>query len=571
MAAEVAVPAVPVPVERARVDAARPVARSIEWHLGALCVLLAVPILAFVGWLLWQYGGAERLRLERQGAERLHKIAAAVERDLAVQSAMTELAGYSPPMQSDDLSAIDRAARELARALDILVVLRRPDGSPIVHTGTPPGTALPAARRDEDALVLERRRPVASNLFEDPVAGGPLIAITAPVLRPGTGAVAFLLTLAFRPERILQAMAPESGAGTLTLVLDGAGRVIASSRPEEVAVGRALPALAAAASAPAGPFRASIPDGEPVVAHHARLSGADWTVVVATTEETLQAPLRRFLLQLLGVGLALGLLSPVLAWTFGRRITGAMRELRDGAVRLGGGRPVPALETPVTQVNEVAAALRAAAREIEDGRDRLNLLNRELQHRVKNNLATVQAVIGATARGTTSVEEFHHALLQRIRSLSETHDLLSGGAAAAASFAALVEKELRPYADAGEDRVTLCGEDLPLSAAVAVPVGMIVHELATNAVKYGALAAPGGRLAVTWNTVERCGRIAFTVEWRESDVPSVAPPEGEGFGSVLLARIARQLDAVLERDYSPAGLTVRLTVPLEPADPGGRP
>ncbi len=109
-------------------DRPRTSARPVEWHLGALCTIVVLPLLGFVGLLLWQYTGAERLRLRQQEADLLHAVTVAVERDLAAQGAMVELAAHSPALLSEDLPSIRRAMGELAGALDIRIALATPAG-----------------------------------------------------------------------------------------------------------------------------------------------------------------------------------------------------------------------------------------------------------------------------------------------------------------------------------------------------------------------------------------------------------------------------------------------------------
>ena len=127
-----------------------------------------------------------------------------------------------------------------------------------------------------------------------------------------------------------------------------------------------------------------------------------------------------------------------------------------------------------------------------------SLLIRELHHRVKNTLATVQAVVGATARSALSIDDFYQAFVGRIISLANTHSLLTEAVWQTASLREIMEKELRPYNDARGERITLDGPAVELPSEAAVPIGMAIHELTTNAAKYGALSVPRGRVSVSW-------------------------------------------------------------------------
>ncbi len=538
-------------------------ARPVEWHLVALCTVVILPILGFVGLLLWHYTSAERQRLQQQGIELLHNVTVTVEKDLAVQGAMIELAAHSPALLSEDLASIRPAMSELARALDMRIMLRSTTGDVLFNSARPQDPSLGRQEREEDRLVLSAKRPVASNLFSDPSSPDPLVAITAPVMRLGTRDVVYLLSFGFSPRRISHAISREAiRPGALALVLDGGGRVIATSAPNEIQFGQALPAATSVVAGVSGPFQAEAPDGTRLVGHYRRLNGADWTIVAALDEEVLAAPMWRFLLQLGTIGLTTCLLSLVLALTFGGRIARAIGELRGAAAALERGGPVAFSDTSVTQVNEAGRALSSAAHAIGRSQERQAFLNRELHHRVKNNLATVQAVVNSVARSSDSLASFKSAIYGRLGSLAKTHDLLVVNGWHGASLKDILESELQPYRGDGAQRVELAGPPVQLSTDAALPVAMLVHELVTNAVKYGALSVPSGRLRVTWVLSQDTDTPVITLDWVETGGPRVHDPAREGFGSKLLERVSRQLNGTVTREFAAEGLRLRLTAPL---------
>ncbi|MEA1831443.1 HWE histidine kinase domain-containing protein [Methylobacterium durans] len=202
--------------------------------------------------------------------------------------------------------------------------------------------------------------------------------------------------------------------------------------------------------------------------------------------------------------------------------------------------------------------------------ERQSLLIRELHHRVKNTLATVQAIVGSTARTASSIESFYEAFVGRIMSLAHTHSVLTEDTWQTASLRSLLVNELKPYAegpmDGGADgRVTLEGPPVDLASEIAVPIGMAIHELTTNAAKYGALSTRGGRVAVSWSVQPggRAGILHFA--WRESGGPPVEPPRRQGFGSRLLQRVlTTQVQAEVTTDYAPEGFSLTMLAPLPP-------
>jgi PAS domain S-box-containing protein len=199
--------------------------------------------------------------------------------------------------------------------------------------------------------------------------------------------------------------------------------------------------------------------------------------------------------------------------------------------------------------------------------ERQSLLIRELHHRVKNTLATVQAIVGSTARTSSTIDEFYRAFVGRIVSLARTHSLLTEDKWQMVPLRKLLADELRPY-DEGGKRILLRGPEVELWSDLAVPIGMAIHELTTNAAKYGALSRREGRVEVGWDvSTQEDGGRRLELEWLERGGPRVAQPKQQGFGSRLLQRVlTTQLQAEIEIDFEPDGLRLRLTAPL-PARP----
>lgn len=195
-----------------------------------------------------------------------------------------------------------------------------------------------------------------------------------------------------------------------------------------------------------------------------------------------------------------------------------------------------------------------------------SLLIRELHHRVKNTLATVQAVVGATARSALSIDDFYQAFVGRIISLANTHSLLTEAVWQTASLREILEKELRPYNDVRGERIALNGPAVELPSDAAVPIGMAIHELTTNAAKYGALSVPRGKVAVSWEAEPAEDGMRLRLVWEERGGPEVSAPTRQGFGSRLLHRVlATQLNAKVDMDFRSDGLRVALDAILKQA------
>ena len=189
-----------------------------------------------------------------------------------------------------------------------------------------------------------------------------------------------------------------------------------------------------------------------------------------------------------------------------------------------------------------------------------NTLTRELNHRVKNTLANVLSIIALTRRRAATLDEFADGLDGRIRALSATHDLLTKSDWGATPIRALMEAELNPYSPQSEQAITIAGPDVELAPNDALSLGLAIHELATNAAKYGALSTPDGHVAVNW---VRPAEDLVLVEWRESGGPPVTRPERRGFGTDLIERVvAQELRQPVKLEFAPDGVRCWLTIPV---------
>ena len=189
-----------------------------------------------------------------------------------------------------------------------------------------------------------------------------------------------------------------------------------------------------------------------------------------------------------------------------------------------------------------------------------NSLTRELNHRVKNTLANVLSIMALTRRRAKSLEEFADGLDGRIRALSATHDLLTKSDWGTTPVRAVVEAELLPYAQDSDHQVELQGPEIELAPNDALSLGLAMHELATNAAKYGALSRTGGKVSTHWKLVSP-GLVR--IEWQESGGPAVSPQRGRGFGTDLIERIvAHELKNPVELEFAEEGVRCVLTVPV---------
>ena len=181
---------------------------------------------------------------------------------------------------------------------------------------------------------------------------------------------------------------------------------------------------------------------------------------------------------------------------------------------------------------------------------------------MKNTLAILQAIAVQTFRGATRLER--EKFEGRLGALAEAHNLLSTEKWQGSELAEVIKRVLQPYVLSNPERVKMFGPVVPLSPRLAVVLSMIVHEIATNAAKYGALSNEGGQIAVDWEVLELDGGRKLRMIWREAGGPPVVAPVQRGFGSRLIERSARdQLGGEATVDFLPRGVVYTVLASLE--------
>jgi len=194
--------------------------------------------------------------------------------------------------------------------------------------------------------------------------------------------------------------------------------------------------------------------------------------------------------------------------------------------------------------------------------DHQQLLLRELDHRVKNILSVVQAIAQQTFRKATSIDDAYEVFRGRLMAVAQAQDVLVSQDADGATLLEIIEGALRG-SGVSPDRVKATGPETKISARNAVTISLAIHELCTNAFKYGALSVEGGTVAITWGIGADINGRNFMFEWRETGGPHVVPPQRKGFGSSLLERgLASDLGGKITLEYAPAGVVCSFAAPL---------
>jgi two-component sensor histidine kinase len=199
--------------------------------------------------------------------------------------------------------------------------------------------------------------------------------------------------------------------------------------------------------------------------------------------------------------------------------------------------------------------------QVADSERRQRLLIDELNHRVKNTLAAVQSISRQSAKRAGSIDDFRELFEARLIALSQTHNALTRSSWERARLEELLQQQLGPYP---KEQVELNGPDVNLAPREALALGMVFHELATNAAKYGALSVPGGCVRLNWKVVSGGARAQLLLDWVETGGPAVEAPSRRGFGlRMVQGAVLGELGGAADLRFEPAGFHAALSIPLD--------
>ncbi len=554
--------AIPTPDEAIR----RPARTGLTVWLLLLAAMLTLPLLGVaVAALLRDHDNARR-RSEDQLVMQARALAFTVDSQLATAAAVARTLAHSVLLARGDLVSfrtdMDAAAATLPGAL-ITLVSRQ--AHQMLTTRLPPGEVVPPGTLATASIIaLGTGRDTISDLFVAVVTKRVNLAITALVPAPGDaaatdpGSVSVVLHAdSFVPMLQAQAHAP----GWVAMLADRQLRIVGrSENAEQFTYLRRVPPEVAAAQqlVETGVARVVRPNGVVALDAFARAPVSGYLVVIGMPESELAETLSRSLLAVVAVAAPVILLGFGLALWLGRLLARAI-----------GGLALPEGQTPkglhFREVDRIAERLASAERW------RLVLMQ-EMNHRVKNTLMTVQAVASQTLRSAEGDPElFRQTFMARLATLARALDLLTATTSHGAAIEDTLRAGLAPWLEAGTHTMRLTvRHDFHCNARQTQALILALHELGTNAAKYGALTRPGG--SVTLDCAMGPDGVAVLF-WQEAGGPEVPPtPRRRGFGSRLLDVILPQdlgLGATVRRELAPDGLRACIRFrPMAPNSPG---
>jgi two-component sensor histidine kinase len=534
-------------------------------YLIALAVGIALPLLIFVGFLMMQLEDHERDILSSDTAEDAQLISRSVDRELQDMATTLRLLVTSPELEAGDLRSFHNRTQNSLRSNSLFVILANADGQLRLNTRVPFETPL-GKTSNMAALqsVLRSQVTEVSDVFLGATSGNWVFNVAAPLPKDisYSGSVMIITQNAEDLKKLLST--DGLPAGWSAAVLDGSGHVVTSVGAHALGPGAAFPGNTLRLMTG---FKGTIEDmegKERQMYGYAQITGWTWKAVVWGPIDAAQGNIIATWRQLVLGGSIFLAISALIAWLVARQLRLPIQQIAQMAARIGAGEIVSPVQTKITEANQVAIALSNASFDRSQAEDRIHLILHELVHRTKNILTLVQAMMRQLARKGTTMAEFQDAIGTRLQGLAKSIEALAREQWAGVPIRRVCEIHMSTFAEAA-DRVSVDGEDFVLKAEAVQNLGLVLHELATNSVKYGALSSPQGRVRIFWTTQAEPGadEPVLRLVWEETGGPPVSEPSETGFGTTIIKRhAAASFAGQVEVEFRPQGLHWCLTAPL---------
>jgi two-component sensor histidine kinase len=497
---------------------------SLPVRLVLLVAGTTLPLILFAAAIVFSHYQRDREDASRRVLATIRSIRLVLDAEMQRMTGGLQVMSLTNALRDGDFEEFRRITKgflDQYREGGVVLVADR-EGRQVFSSATTDTASLPTRNNREIVeKIFTEKKPLYSNLFVGAVKKKLIITVEVPVFRDGE----VIYDMSFSPpielfQDIINTQRPSEN-WTMS-ILDAEGTNFARvPNPEQTIGKRASPTLYAAMFQKS---EATLPtvtlEGVPLITAFMRSSLTGWTVAGGIAEATLVGPLWRNL---------------------------AITSLIGGLLLLVG----------------LAFAVRMATA-IARGEMLHNLLVEELNHRVKNTLAILQSIAAQTFRSASRAER--QTFEGRIGALAEAHNLLSREKWRGSELQEVAGRVLQPYALSNPGRIRMSGPKVPLSPRQAVVMSMIVHEIATNAAKYGALSNESGTVSLDWTMVEENPVRRLRLTWTEAGGPRVVAPVQRGFGSRLIERSARdQLGGDATVDFLPRGVIYTVNCSLDPA------
>lgn len=532
-------------------------------YLIALAVVIALPLIAFVVFLILRLEDQQREILNSDTQDDARSLARAIDQELRDSATTLRLIATAPELETGELAAFHNRTQASLKGSNRYILLSDRSGQQLVNTRVVVGSELPMiSNMDGLKAALGTGQVHVSNIFFGNLSKRWVFNVLLPLPQslPRAGGGALILTQ--NAEDLQRLISPEGlPKGWSVAVLDRTGHVVTSTA---AGAGEPSPIPMPTLELMTG-TSGTIEDvggHERLMYGYARLDPWGWKVVVWGSIDAAQATIMstwRYFAIGSAAFLSVGLL---IAYLLARQLRAPIREIAAMAERIGRGEIVSPVQTRLEEANQVAIALSNASFDRSEAEDRAHLIMHELVHRTKNIMTLIQAMMRQLARKETDITSFQRAIGERLQGLGRSIELLAQEQWAGVPITRVVTLHLEAFAEA-QNRVHVHGQDFVLRAEAVQNLGLILHELATNSVKYGALSVTEGKVDLTWHLQENEGEEPrLKIDWVELNGPPAEEPSSTGFGTTIIRRhAAAAFNGHVEVDYLASGFRWSLTGP----------
>ncbi|GGE24129.1 histidine kinase [Aureimonas endophytica] len=526
-------------------------------HVTIFALAIIVPALLFSAFLILRFSQQQADIAEEQVAEAAEILSDTIDRELSTMITMARVLAASPAIDSGDLADFNARTRSaLAATSPSDALLIDPDLRIVADTrrdgiGEPEASAETAMAE----AVFQTRQPLVSDVFHSDRSNDFVFHVAVPVIRDDRVVYALAVTRSAKDLGSFVARRNLPATWSAVVVDRQHHRVVAAlATGGKLRENRDVDFTNPSIDLSLGELER---DDLIKADFTSTLSG--WTTLVAVPDAVIGQPITRsWWLLIFAVLLLLGF-SAGMAALFGRRLVEPIAALAHQADAIGKGRPAHPVGTSIAEIGDVSRVLAQASRERREAEEQSRFLMREMTHRAKNQYALIAAIARRAAKESANTTEFLDTLSEALNSLARSADLLAGRGWESVPLAELVASQLKAFGAADAGQFVIAGPPLQLNPTAAQTIGLALHELATNAAKYGALSVPDGHVSIHWSAGER-----FELTWREIDGPPVQAPKRSGFGTLVVQKMtARGLGGSVDMDFAPSGVVWTLHCPVD--------
>jgi two-component sensor histidine kinase len=536
-----------------------------------LVLLAAVPVFALEAYYELQVREQRRAEIGQQVQQMADLVAGQLDRMIEGAQTVLVTLGHFPSIRGRHVETCNDTLIRLAARFPNLdtVGVAGPDGV-VVCNSVPRSPPLNVADRPYFQRAMQTKSLTMSDLLVGQLSGRKLLTLVQPTLDE-RGAVETVLILTLDPRAISELLhrvpLPEDA---IIGVLDSSGRHVARVPYLPAAIGESLPDPALFERLAGHAKGHLVGRGEDGVARfygfaHSAVA-ADLVAYVALAGDPMFAAADRLFLRRVALSGVAFVLAGIAAFWFGSYVVRRpIMKLRSAMQRVAAGDLSVRAEVAsgIEELSELAASFDEMARKRRHAEEQQQILLRELNHRMKNSFAAVRSIAAQTLSHAADQEEFQRAFDGRLAALSRASTLLTAGNWQVADLRSLIEATLEPFRT--QSNLRLHGPRVTLPSEATLTLGLVLHELATNAAKYGAFSVPQGRVEIAWAMQSEADSPRLILDWSEHGGPPVQEPQRRGFGRSLIERsVAYELDGSAELTFPPAGVRCHIEVPLGP-------